>query len=114
MASNTPALQIPGALVMDDTGGFAPRTVTVTTDGLFEEVSPASEHLAPPAAPGPTEMTVLDDCGPWMIPGVYDCHCHITWNDFHQDQRDRKSGQQRARQTAAALLASLRGGVTSA
>jgi imidazolonepropionase-like amidohydrolase len=48
-----------------------------------------------------------------MIPGVYDCHCHITWNDFHHDQRDRKSEQQRAAETAAALLATLRGGVTS-
>jgi imidazolonepropionase-like amidohydrolase len=106
MAADTPALAVTGALVMDDAGGFAPGTVTVTADGLFGAVSPPAGDL--PAGTGE-----LDARGLWMIPGVYDCHCHITWNDFHHDQRDRKSEQQRAGETAAALLATLRGGVTS-
>jgi len=112
MIPGNPALLISGALVMDESGGFASRTVTVTADGLFGEVGPPSQD-PPPTAPTPPSAEVLDGRGLWMIPGVYDSHCHITWNDFHHDQRDRKSEQQRAAETAAALLATLHGGVTS-
>jgi imidazolonepropionase-like amidohydrolase len=113
MIPDSPALLISGALVMDESGGFAARAVTVTADGLFGEVSPASQNPLSSTTATPTASQVLDGRGLWMIPGVYDCHCHITWNDFHHDQRDRKSEQQRAAETAAALLATLRGGVTS-
>jgi imidazolonepropionase-like amidohydrolase len=113
MIPDSPALLISGALVMDESGGFAARTVTVTANGLFGAVSPASQNPPPPTTAAPPASEVLDGHGLWMIPGVYDCHCHITWNDFHHDQRDRKSEQQRAAETAAALLATLRGGVTS-
>ena len=113
MIPDNPALLIAGALVMDGSGGFAARTVTVTADGLFGEVSPAARNPPPAATAAPAAPAVLDGRGLWMIPGVYDCHCHVTWNDFHHDQRGRKSEQQRAAETAAALLATLRGGVTS-
>lgn len=85
------SVAIAGALVMDDVGGFAPRTVTITEDGRF--------------GPAATPDQVIDAAGMWLIPGVYDCHCHITWNDFH--------GGTSARATEAALLATLRAGVTS-
>jgi imidazolonepropionase-like amidohydrolase len=113
MIPASPALLIGGALVMDESGGFASRTVTVTANGLFGEVSPAAQNSPPPTTAALPASEVVDGHGLWMIPGVYDCHCHITWNDFHHDQRDRKSEQQRAAETAAALLATLRGGVTS-
>ena len=111
MIAATPALVVAGAQVMDESGRFSPGTVTVTAQGRFGAVTPAS---AEPAAAG-TELagTVLDGRGRWLLPGVYDCHCHITWNDFHHDQRDRKTAQQQAAETAAALWATLRGGVTS-
>jgi imidazolonepropionase-like amidohydrolase len=113
MIPGNPALLISGAQVMDESGGFASRTVTVTADGLFGQISPASQNPPPSTAPTPPAAEVLDGRGLWMIPGVYDCHCHITWNDFHQDERDRKSEQQRAAETAAALRATLHSGVTN-
>jgi imidazolonepropionase-like amidohydrolase len=118
MLTGTPALVISGAQVMDAAGRFAPGTVTVTADGRFGDVTPAGTVSPAPAAPAPAAdtvpaATVLDGRGRWLLPGIYDCHCHITWNDFHHDQRDRKTPQQQAAETTAALWSTLRAGVTS-
>jgi imidazolonepropionase-like amidohydrolase len=118
MLTGTPALVISGAQVMDAAGRFVPGTVTVTADGRFGDVTPADTVSPAPEAPAPAADTVLADTvldgrGRWLLPGIYDCHCHITWNDFHHDQRDRKTPQQQAAETAAALWSTLRAGVTS-
>jgi len=94
---------ISGAQVMDELGRFSPRTVTVTADGNF----------GGPDSPVVDAAQTVDARGLWLIPGVYDCHCHITWSDFHEDERAAKSEPQRAQETAAALKATLDCGVTS-
>jgi len=89
--------------VMDETGSFSePRNVSIV-DGRFVDASP----LAPD---GPA----IDGAGRWLIPGVYDAHTHITWNDFHEHDRAARTEPERERQTREALLATLRAGVTSA
>jgi len=89
--------------VMDETGSFSePRNVSIV-DGRFVDASP----LAP-------DGTVLDGEGRWLIPGVYDAHTHITWNDFHEHDRAARTEPERERQTREALVATLRAGVTSA
>ena len=101
MSSNPWA--IVNALVMDAHGSFARRRSVGISAGLFTEFDTES--------PGPD---VLDAHGWWLIPGVYDCHTHISWNDFHLQDRDRRDPEDRARLTAASVAATLRGGVTSA
>jgi len=94
---------IVNALVMDEKGRFARRRSVGISAGLFTEFDEEP--------PGPD---VLDAHGLWLIPGVYDCHTHISWNDFHQEDRDRRDPEERARLTTASVAATLRGGVTSA
>jgi imidazolonepropionase-like amidohydrolase len=90
-------LEIIGATVFEPDGRFEQRTVVIDDSGRFAE--------------GGDGRLVLDGARLWAIPGVYDCHSHITWNDFHHDQRERKSRAQRDSETADALAATLRGGV---
>lgn len=97
MSPPAPALEIVGATMFGLDGLFEQRTLVVDEAGRF--------------AAGGDGRLVLDAAGLWAIPGVYDCHSHITWNDFHHDQRERKSQAQRDRETADALAATLRGGV---
>jgi imidazolonepropionase-like amidohydrolase len=94
---------IVNALVMDSKGGFTRRSSLGISAGRFTEFDTEP--------PGPH---VLDAHGLWLIPGVYDCHTHISWNDFHQQDRDRRDPGERAQLTAASVTATLRGGVTSA
>ncbi|GAA3633667.1 amidohydrolase family protein [Kineosporia mesophila] len=94
------ALSITGAQVMDEWGTFVTSGAVGVADGVFTD-------SVPPGAP------VLDAHGKWLIPGVYDCHTHITWNDFHRADRERRSRAERDQQTADALLSTLRAGVTS-
>ena len=68
------------ALVMDEKGGFGRRRSVGISAGLFTEFDEEP--------PGPD---VLDAHGLWLIPGVYDCHTHISWNDFHQEDRERRN-----------------------
>jgi imidazolonepropionase-like amidohydrolase len=94
---------IVNALVMDAKGGFVGRPSVGISAGLFTDFN--AER---------TGRDVLDARGLWLIPGVYDCHTHISWNDFHLEDRDRREPAERARLTAASVAATLRGGVTSA
>src|SRR6187551_2858921 len=95
MSPPAPALEIVGATVFEPDGRFAQRTVVIDDSGRF--------------ADGGDGRLVLDAARLWAIPGAYDCHSHITWNDFHREQRERKSRAQRDRETADALAATLRG-----
>ena len=89
--------------VMDETGAFSePRNVSIR-EGHFAGAASKS-----------AEGQTLDGAGLWLIPGIYDAHTHITWNDFHEHDRAARTDSQRERQTSEALLATLRAGVTSA
>jgi imidazolonepropionase-like amidohydrolase len=89
---------IRGGLVLDDHGDFAARDVVI--EGARFTDAPPSETA-----------TIIDATGSWVIPGVYDCHEHITWNDFHLDDRLRRSAEETAALTAAALANTLRSGI---
>jgi imidazolonepropionase-like amidohydrolase len=89
---------IRGGLVLDDDGDFAHRDVVIDGDRFTD-------------APASDSATVIDAAGSWVIPGVYDCHEHISWNDFHLDDRLRRSPEETAALTAAALANTLRGGI---
>ncbi|MFT4044048.1 MAG: amidohydrolase family protein [Gordonia sp. (in: high G+C Gram-positive bacteria)] len=95
---------ITGALVMDAGGSFGYRG-TVTIDG--GRFAGFADDVVP-------ESNSFDARGCWVIPGVYDCHTHLTWSDFHSHDRERHSAAEAAAHTAAALTATLRAGVTSA
>jgi imidazolonepropionase-like amidohydrolase len=97
---NAATLSIVGALVMNDAGSFSPRTVVTTADGRFGYRDVATTE-------------VLEASGLWLVPGIYDCHSHITWSEFHEVERATKSEQQRAHDTAAALRLTLNCGVTT-
>jgi imidazolonepropionase-like amidohydrolase len=94
---------IVNALAMDEKGSFARRRSLGISAGLFTEFDQEP--------PGPD---VRDAHGLWLIPGMYDCHTHISWNDFHQEDREKRDPKERAQLTAASVAATLRGGVTSA
>jgi imidazolonepropionase-like amidohydrolase len=49
----------------------------------------------------------------WLVPGVYDCHSHISWGDFHREDREARSPEEQLAQARDALAATLRGGVTN-
>src|ERR1700683_3467678 len=83
---------IVNALVMDAKGGFVHQPSVGISAGLFTEFN--AER------PG---RDVLDARGLWLIPGVYDCHTHISWNDFHLEDRDRREPAERARLTAGSV-----------
>ncbi len=97
----TSRLAVTGARVLSEDGRFE-RDERLSIDGA----SFSAEH-------SPSDETVLDGSAAWVIPGVYDCHCHISWNDFHEADRARRSPEERARQMADSLARTLRAGVTS-
>ena len=103
MTLRSPAIsRITRVRVMDDNGAFSePRDVAIANDRFAETAQDTSD-------------SVLDGDGLWLIPGVYDAHTHITWNDFHQHDREARTDSERAIQTTDALAATLRAGVTSA
>ena len=95
------AVTIVGARVLGASGAFTRRTVAIEAGRFtgFRAGSAAAE--------------VLDATEMWVIPGVYDCHAHISWNDFHAADRARRSLHERTRQSIEALVATLHSGVTS-
>ncbi|PXA73266.1 amidohydrolase family protein [Cryobacterium arcticum] len=98
--TRTSVASIRGALVMDAGGGFAPVDRVNVSTGRFSRTS--------------TGGVDLDGSGLWLIPGVYDCHTHLSWNDFHRADRDRRSPAERRALTARALGDTVRGGVVGA
>ncbi len=94
------ALTITGGRVLRADGSFAPPADLAIADGVF----------AATTVPG---AETLDATGLWVIPGVYDVHTHITWNEFHRDAREARPAAERDRQTAEGLARTLRTGVTS-
>ena len=91
--------------VLDETGGFTgPLDVTVA-DGVITGVG---ANLAD------GEATVLDLAGSWLMPGVFDCHSHITIGSVDTLQMMRTPVTQWALGAAQIMRQTLAGGVTSA
>jgi imidazolonepropionase-like amidohydrolase len=95
-------LDIVGARVLNERGTFVSRDSVRISNGRFVDFGPGAPESHP-----------LDATGMWLIPGVYDCHTHISWSDFHREDRERRAPEERMQQTTDALAATLRGGVTS-
>ncbi|CAN5144553.1 amidohydrolase family protein [soil metagenome] len=87
-----------GGLVLDEKGAFERRDVVIEGD-RFSDAAPAAD------------ATVIDAENSWVIPGVYDAHNHITYSDFHLEDRLRHTPQESAALLATALTDTLRGGV---
>ncbi len=97
-------LIITGGRVLREDGSFAPPADLTIADGVFTGHTEGRDNQ---------DAQALDASGLWVIPGVYDVHTHITWNDFHRDDREARPAAERAQQTAEALARTLRTGVTS-
>ncbi len=107
------AVVITGGRVLREDGSFTGPGDLHIAGGVF-----TGPVAGPPAGPAETpgavgDPEVLDAGGLWVIPGVYDAHTHITWNEFHRDARDAQPAEERDRLTAEGLARTLRGGITS-
>ena len=103
MATDSTPLVIEGAHVFDERGEFLSRAFIAIAEGVFvDDRSPVS-----------ATATSLNAAGMWLVPGFYDCHSHISWGDFHREDRERRSPAERRSQVSDALAATLHGGVTS-
>jgi imidazolonepropionase-like amidohydrolase len=98
--STTEISSVIGASVLTSNGTFAARESVAIGDGRFTS--------------DPGTGTSLDASGMWLIPGVYDCHTHLSWGDFHKTDREARTSTERHDQTVAALEATLRAGVVGA
>lgn len=103
MTTDSQPLVIVGAHVFNERGEFHSRGTVAIAEGVFVENR----------IPGPPEATTLEATGMWLVPGFYDCHSHISWGDFHHEDRERRSPEERRTQAKNALRATLRGGVTT-
>lgn len=56
--------------LLDEEGGFGSRCDVAVEDGRVTAVGPALR--------APAGAEVLDLGGRWLIPGVFDCHAHVT------------------------------------
>ena len=91
--------------VLDETGGFTePLDVTVA-DGAITGVG---ANLAD------GEAAVVDLAGSWLMPGVFDCHSHITIGSVDTLRMMRTPVTQWALGAAKIMRQTLAGGVTSA
>ncbi|MET0955792.1 MAG: hypothetical protein ABWY68_07540, partial [Cryobacterium sp.] len=99
--TRTSVTSIRGARVSDGAGGF----------DLAGPLSISAGRFAPTTAGDGIEF---DARGLWLIPGVYDCHTHLSWNDFHEADRDHRSVAERRALTVRALADTVRGGVVGA
>ena len=77
-----------GAMLIDGTGA-APRQATVVVEGprIAAVLDGAPAELPPPFAAngGPDETVVYDATGMTLLPGLVDCHDHLShvgldWN----------------------------------
>ena len=55
--------------VLDEAGSFTEQVDVTVSDGVITGVGP---NLAD------AEAAVADLAGSWLMPGVFDCHSHIT------------------------------------
>ena len=104
-----------GASVLDPLGSFVDNVTVEVVDGVVRHVG--SERGARNSASNTsnTNDTVehVDLADHWLMPGVVDCHSHVSWNDFHSSDRDAATDEERQQGAVSALGATIRAGVTS-
>jgi len=99
-------LVLHGAHILDKSGSFVDGLTVVVTDGIVTRVDRTPGHID-------RDARHLDLDGRWLMPGVVDCHSHITWNDFHTEDRESATESDRRAATLTALDSTLAAGVTS-
>ncbi|GAA2224546.1 amidohydrolase family protein [Herbiconiux moechotypicola] len=115
-AGSTGVTTTVGARVMDAHGRFAPRTLRVEGDRIASVSDAAADATGAVQRAGGDSVAgerVVDARGLWVMPGVVDVHDHVSWNDFHHDERDARSDDERQARLRAGLAATLRAGVTT-
>jgi imidazolonepropionase-like amidohydrolase len=91
--------------VLDETGGFTEPADVSVVDGVVAAVGRGLRD---------DEATVADLAGSWLMPGVFDCHAHITIGSVDTLQMLRTPVTQWALGAAKIMRQTLAGGVTSA
>jgi imidazolonepropionase-like amidohydrolase len=91
--------------VLDETGGFTGPVDVTVSDGVVTGMGP---NLSDAGA------AVVDLAGSWLMPGVFDCHSHISIGSVDTLQMMRTPVTQWALAAGHIMRQTLAGGVTSA
>jgi imidazolonepropionase-like amidohydrolase len=104
-----------GASVLDPLGSFVDNVTVEVVDGVVGHVGSerGARNSASATSNGSNTVEHVDLAGHWLMPGVVDCHSHVSWNDFHSADRDAATDDQRHQGAVSALGATIRAGVTS-
>jgi imidazolonepropionase-like amidohydrolase len=97
------SLLIKNVSVLEEDGGFSDPQDVAVDDGV---VSAVGTNL--PADDRPT----YDLAGLWLMPGVFDCHDHISWSTVDEAERLRTPITRWCLEAAHNFRATLEGGVT--
>jgi imidazolonepropionase-like amidohydrolase len=104
-----------GASVLDPLGSFVDNVTVEVVDGVVRHVGfeRGARHSVSNTSNGSNTVEHVDLAGHWLMPGVVDCHSHVSWNEFHSADRDAATDDQRQQGAVSALGATIRAGVTS-
>src|SRR5262245_30598218 len=76
MRQTTSAYILRGAQVLDEQGGFAGPLDVVVEDGRIAAIETNAR--------GWKDARSVDFAGLWLMPGVFDCHCHPMLNTLDE------------------------------
>jgi imidazolonepropionase-like amidohydrolase len=104
-----------GASVLDPLGSFVDNVTVEVVDGVVRHVGSerGSSTSASNTSDGNDTVEHVDLAGHWLMPGIVDCHSHVSWNDFHSADRNAATDEERQQGAVSALGATIRAGVTS-
>jgi imidazolonepropionase-like amidohydrolase len=91
--------------VLDETGGFTGPVDVTVADGVITGMGRSLSD---------GQATVIDLAGSWLMPGVFDCHAHISIGSVDTLQMMRTPVTQWALAAGLIMRQTLAGGVTSA
>jgi imidazolonepropionase-like amidohydrolase len=91
------------ATVLDESGGFTGPVDIAVAGGRVAAVEPNADL---------DDATSIDFDGLWVMPGVFDCHDHVTLSSIEAIELLRTPVTQWALETASNLRRTLEGGVT--
>jgi imidazolonepropionase-like amidohydrolase len=93
-----------GVAALDESGGFSDPLDVAVVNGRIVAVG---RGLA-----APKEGAEIDFSGLWIMPGVFDCHDHVTWSSTNEVEALRTPITQWALEGTCNLRATLNAGVT--
>jgi imidazolonepropionase-like amidohydrolase len=104
-----------GASVLDPLGSFVDNVTVEVVDGVVWHVGSerGASNSASNTSVGNDTVEHVDLAGHWLMPGIVDCHSHVSWNNFHSADRDAATDEERHQGAVSALGATIRAGVTS-